>query len=202
MPPPPPAGGRRSPEESTELILDAAQHLLWERPLGELTIGRLMAATPLGRSSFYVYFDGIDDLVARLLERLEGELWQSARTWTEGHTDPDGLRAAIAGVVQVWVDHGPVLTAIVQASWDDQRVHALWRDGLMGRFVDGVAAGIRAEAAAGHVDESLDPSETATALLMMNERYLMDRLGRLPQHDPSAVTATLQAIWTRTLYAA
>lgn len=63
-------------EESTELILDAAQRLLWEVPLGELTVGALMAATPFGRSSVYVYFDDLEDLVARLLERLEERLWQ------------------------------------------------------------------------------------------------------------------------------
>jgi AcrR family transcriptional regulator len=192
--------GRRSPEESTALILDAAQQLLWEVSLGELTVGTLMAATPLGRSSFYVYFDDIDDLVARLLGRLEHALWEPARAWIEGTADRAGLAAALDGVVDVWAAHGPVLSAIVQASWHDEAVHALWRDGLMGRFIDGVAAGIRREIDAGHITDRLEPVETASALLMMNERYLMDRLGRLPQHDRTPVATTLQQIWTRSLY--
>lgn len=195
------ATGRRTPEESTELILDAAQQLLWEMPLSELTVGSLMAATPLGRSSFYVYFDDLDDLVAQLLGRLEDALWSPARAWVEGNADAEGLAAALDGVVQVWVDHGPVLSAIVQASWQEEKVRSLWRDGLMGRFVDGVAAGIRRDLDSGAMTADLDPVEAATALLLMNERYLMDRLGRLPQHDPATVARTIRTVWTRTLYA-
>lgn len=195
--------GRRSPQESTELILDAAQQLLWEIPLRDLTVGSLMAATPLGRSSFYVYFDHLDDLVAKLLGRLEDQLWQPARAWVEGRAEPAepaGLAAALDGVVQVWVDHGPVLSAIVQASWQDEKVHTLWRDGLLDRFIHGVAAGIRRDLAEGAITADLDPTEAATALLLMNERYLMDRLGRLPQHDHTTVADTLRTVWTRTLY--
>lgn len=74
------------------------------------------------------------------------------------------------------------------------------KDGLMARFVAGVAEGIRRQVSTGDIAASLDPDETATALLLMNERYLMERLGRLPQQDPPTTVATLHAIWTRTLY--
>ncbi len=159
-----------------------------------------MDATPLGRSSFYVYFDGLDDLVARLLGRLEDALWEPARAWIDGPPGPEGLAQALTGVVDVWAEHGPVLTAIVQASWQDERVADLWRDGLMARFVAGVAGGIARQVDTGDIPASLDPDETATALLLMNERYLMDRLGRLPQGDPGVAAATLQVIWSRVLY--
>src|SRR5215207_8047753 len=62
---------RRRPEESEREILDAAEQLLRERPLSEITVGELMARTRLGRSSFYFYFGDLYDLVARLLTRLE-----------------------------------------------------------------------------------------------------------------------------------
>lgn len=192
--------GRRSPEESRELILGAAQQLLWTVSLSELTVGSLMAATPLGRSSFYVYFEDLDDLVAKLLGRLEEALWQAARSWVDGPADPGGLPAALGGVVDVWAAHGPVLAAIVQASWHDETVGDLWRHGLMERFIDGVVDGIRREMAANRIPSHLDPVETATALLLMNERYLMDRLGRQPQHDPATVASTLRQVWMRTLY--
>lgn len=197
-----PAGstGRRSPAESTDLILDAAQRLLWEVPLAELTVGSLMAATPLGRSSFYVYFDDLDDLAAQLLGRLEQQLWLPATTWIEDPTDPSRLRRALDGVVAVWAEHGPVLAAIVQASWQNEQVRRLWRDELMERFIAGVADVIRREMGAGHITAELDPVETATALLLMNERYLMDRLGRIPQYDPTHAAKALHVVWGRTLY--
>ncbi len=48
--------------------------------------------------------------------------------------------------------------------------------------------------------EGLDPKEIATALLWMNERYLIERLGRNPQADPKVVIDTLVAIWLRVLH--
>lgn len=191
---------RRTPEDAAGEILDAAERLLRERSLSQLTVGELMARTGLGRSSFYVYFRDLHDLAARLLARLEEELWRPAAQWTAGHTrGRDGLEEALRGVVDVWVRHGPVLRAVVEASLSDERVARLWREELMERFVDAVAARIDAEVQAGGV-APLPTRETATALLLLNERYLMDRLGRIPQGDPVAVAAVLVAVWTRALY--
>lgn len=46
--------------------------------------------------------------------------------------------------------------------------------------------------------------ETARALVLMTERYLLDAFGR-PSHRPSAarraaVVGTLEEVWVRTLY--
>jgi hypothetical protein len=51
----------------------------------------------------------------------------------------------------------------------------------------------------GRIDQ-LHARQTATALLLMNERYLMDTLGRVPQADAKMVAETLDRIWVRTLY--
>ena len=51
----------------------------------------------------------------------------------------------------------------------------------------------------GRIDQ-LHAHETATALLLMNERYLMATLGRVPQADAKTVAETLARIWVRTLY--
>lgn len=192
--------GRRLPEESMNEILDAAERLLWERPLSKLTVGELMEATSLGRSSFYVHFRDLHDLAGRLLARLEAELWEPAKLWTDVDEDPEAsLASAIRGVVAVWERHGPVLRAIVEAAFVDDHVHRLWRTELMERFIEAVTEGIEREVALGRV-RPLPARETATALLLLNERYLADRLGTIPQHDAAEVAEALTAIWTRTLY--
>jgi len=199
-PDPPERRGRRLPEQPMNEILDAAERLLWEHPLSKLTVGELMAVTSLGRSSFYVHFRDLHDLAGRLLARLEAELWEPAALWTD--TDGDArssLADAVRGVVAVWERHGPVLRAIVEAAMVDEHVHQLWRTGLMERFVDAVTAGIDREIAAGRTTP-LPARETATALLLLNERYLADRLGSVPQHDAGEVADALSAIWSRTLY--
>ena len=192
---------RRRPEESEREILDAAEQFLRERPLSEITVGELMARTRLGRSSFYFYFDDLYDLVARLLARLEPALWEPAERWVGGSEGlpEEYLRRALEGVVSVWVAHGPVLRAIAEASLHDRQVAALWRDGVIERFVEAVSDRLTKEIRRGRIDQ-LHVRETATALLLMNERYLMDTLGRVPQADARTVAETLDRIWVRTLY--
>lgn len=181
-------------------ILDAAERLLWQRPLSRLTVGELMTATSLGRSSFYVYFRDLHDLAGRLLARLEADLWEPAGLWTDDSADPRrSLTAAVRGVVGVWQQHGPVLRAIVEAALTDDHVHQLWRTQLVERFIDAVAARIDRDIEAGRTPALL-ARETATALLLLNERYLSDRLGALPQHDADTTADALAEIWTRTLY--
>jgi TetR/AcrR family transcriptional regulator, ethionamide resistance regulator len=192
---------RHRPEESEREILDAAEQLLRERPLSEITVGELMAPTRLGRSSFYLYFDDLYDLVARLLARLEPALREPAERWIEGSEGPpeEDIRRAIGGVVSVWVTHGPVLSAIAEASLHDREVASLWRDGVIERFVDAVTDRVTKEIRRGRINQ-LHARETATALLLMNERYLMETLGRFPQADSKTVAETLGRIWVRTLY--
>lgn len=191
--------GRATPEQSRNEILDAAQEALWELPVAKLTVGGLMAHTRLGRSSFYVHFADIGALVAALLERLEGELWEAAKAWT--HTAVEGeaaLDAAIDGVVDVWVRHGPVLRAIIEAGATDAEVAKLWREGVVERFAKVIAERLPQQPDA--TDHAVvDHHELATALLLMNERYLMDRLGRTPQADPQIVSVVLRTIWKRAL---
>lgn len=59
-----------------------------------------MAATSLGRSFFYVHFRDLHDLAGRLLARLEAELWEPAKLWTDADGDVQGsLASAMSGVV-------------------------------------------------------------------------------------------------------
>lgn len=187
---------RRTPEQSRAEILDAAEAALWDVPLTQLTVGTLMERTRLGRSSFYVHFSDTGELTAALLERLEGQLWQAASHWTSTDGGPAALDAALEGVVDVWHRHGPVLRAIVEASFADARLDQLWRGGVIDRFAHAVAEAIR------QLPDSrgTDADELATALLLLNERYLMDRLGSQPQADPKLVSDTLRTLWHRALY--
>ena len=52
--------------------------------------------------------------------------------------------------------------------------------------------------------DQLDPEDTARALVLMTERYLLDAFGR-PEGRPSrdktaAVVGVLEKVWVRTLY--
>jgi hypothetical protein len=124
-----------------------------------------------------------------------------ADRWFKGEGDGRELaREATEGIVAVFAEHGPVLRALADAAADDPDVEAAYVQ-LVQSFVDVTAVHIRTEIEAGRI-LPLDPHETATALVWMNERYLTLSLGLDPGADRSVVAQTLNTIWSRVLYGA
>jgi TetR/AcrR family transcriptional regulator, ethionamide resistance regulator len=190
---------RRRPEEAEREILDAAEELLRGGRFSALTVDELMSRTGLSRASFYVYFRDRHHLIMRLTDRIGGELFEMSERWLRGSGDPiEDARAAVEGVTAVYAEHGPVLRAIAEAASHDQEVETIYHD-LIERFVVATSTRIEEEIATGRINP-LDPRETARALVWMNERYLLETLGRLPQEPVDRVVETLWMVWVRVLY--
>jgi AcrR family transcriptional regulator len=191
---------RHDPRETEREILDAAEQLLRERPFREFTVQAVMARTGLKRPAFYVHFRDRHELALRVVDRIRDELLAVAGRWFEAGETAADLRVALEGVAAVYVDHGPVLRALADASGSDATVEAAYRELVQG-FIDATARRIRAEQARKRVAD-LDPDETARALVWLNESYLREALGRIPIADPAIVVDVLERIWFATLYGA
>jgi TetR/AcrR family transcriptional regulator, ethionamide resistance regulator len=189
---------RHDPRETEREILDAAEQLLHERPFHELTVPAVMARTGLKRPAFYVHFRDRHDLVLRVVDRIGDELLVVANRWFEGGEAVADLRSALEGVAAVYVEHGPVLRALADASASDPTVEQTYR-GLVQGFIEATAHRIRAEQATGRIGD-IDPDETARALVWLNESYLRDALGRTPVANASTVVDVIERIWIATLY--
>src|SRR5437764_2623332 len=116
---------RREQRESTRRqILGAAERLLRERPFRELSVDAVMADTGLTRTAFYRLFDDVTELVLRLFAEVNQELFAVAQTWSEhaGVGYPAPGRTGLAGTVDFYVRHGPLLRAIAEASATDERI--------------------------------------------------------------------------------
>ncbi len=167
-----------------------------------------MVRTGLSRPAFYAYFRDRYDLITHLLEGFGGLLFALDWRWLSGVPEGDEARAVLVDALragsQTFVEYGPVLRAIADAAGQDARVEEVYRFGLIERLVTAVAARISRDVEAGVSPADLDPEETARALVLMTERYLLDVFGR-PEFRPSreeseAVFRTLEAVWARTLY--
>jgi TetR/AcrR family transcriptional regulator, ethionamide resistance regulator len=193
---------RRSPEEAEREIIDAAEAMLRERPFRELTVDEVMQRTGLSRPSFYVYFRDRHHLVLEVVQRIQTELFAMSDLWYGGADGgADLAHRALEGVVAVYQRHGPVLRALADAATDDPDVERTYGS-LVQAFVEATTQHMDAEIAAGRI-RGLDARQTATALILMSERYLALTLGRTePSVPPKTVTETLAAVWTRTLYPA
>jgi TetR/AcrR family transcriptional regulator, ethionamide resistance regulator len=192
---------RRTPEIAEGEIIAAAESFLRERPFRELTVDEVMRRTDLSRPSFYVYFRDRHQLVLRVVEHLGAELFTMSDRWLKGTGEgPELARAALDGIVAVYVEHGPVMQALADAAVDDPGVEKAY-NALVQSFIDATARHIEDEVAAGRVLK-LSARETATALVWMMERYLTLSLGRETTTPPQNVADTLATIWNRVLYGA
>ena len=191
---------RRKPEAAEAEILSAAESFLREFPLREMMVDDVMARTGLSRPSFYEYFRDRNHLVIKLTERLNARKLALSERWFGGQDAVEDLRRAMHEIVEMYVTHGHLLRALSEAATNDRQVEASYRK-MLDSVVDGTAQRIRGDAARGATAlNGLDPREIAAALLWMNERYLIEKLGRQPQADPKVVADTLLAIWLQVLY--
>jgi TetR/AcrR family transcriptional regulator, ethionamide resistance regulator len=191
---------RRKPEAAEAEILNAAESFLREFPLREMMVDDVMARTGLSRPSFYEYFRDRNHLVIKLTERLSERNRAITERWFSGDDPVQDLRRTTRDLVEMYVTHGHLLRALADAANNDAEVEASYRKSF-DSVIDATAQRIRNHVASGAtmLDE-LDPREIAAALLWMNERYLIEKLGRRPQADPKAVADTLAAIWLRVLH--
>lgn len=199
---------RRRPEEAERTILAAGRAFLEERPFREMTVDGVMVRTGLSRPAFYAYFRDRYDLVTRLLDGVGGLLFALDWRWLSGEPGGDEAKKVLVDALragsQTFLEYGSVLRAIFDAAGYDARVEQVYRYGLIERLISAVAERISRDVEAGVSPSALDSEETARALVLMTERYLLDAFGR-PGQRPSrrereAVFGTLEEIWVRTLY--
>lgn len=142
----PPA--RRAPEA----ILAATERLLRDRPLHELSVGEIIAAAGVSRTSFYSHFDSKAAVIAHCLRRVLGEITLAFEPVhvTEGDDLEDAIRSSLGRWVQICERHGALLRAVSEEWSADERLGELWVSMLgevaagTSRLVDGPLAGTSA----------------------------------------------------------
>ncbi len=196
--------GRTAAGSVHAAVLAAAERLLADASLEELSVGQLAREAGVSRASFYFYFESKQAVLAALLDAVIGEISEAAAPWLERAESPppEALRQAVEGSVGVWRRHGAVLRAAVESSRSSPEIGELWRSQI-GAFIDAAAAQIERDRDAGVAPaDGLDAHALAAALIWMNERtfYVMtledDRSGDAQLID------TVAAVWLRAVYRA
>jgi AcrR family transcriptional regulator len=197
-----PARRRRLPEVAELEILDATEKLLRRLSFHELTVSTVMAETGLARPSFYQYFGDLHQLLARLTDRYITEVIALAAANAE---EPDGAdiravtlrRAPYEQACRLIRKRRHLHRALVDAAPGDPAVARIHR-----RYMNAVAglseAQIRAAQKQGYA-KGLDPKETARALQLMGEHYIIEKLV-LRSGDIDEVIDTLINIRARVVF--
>lgn len=162
------------------------------RSFAELTVGEVMDRAGLERTIFYRHFENVGQMLLAAGREAIEELYaaQVALAGTRADRDRVAIRNALEIPVRVYRRHGPLLRAVSEAVAADQLV-AVDGEAIRRRFDELVAASLREWEA-----PVANPDETARALNLLNESYLLDAFGREPRVSVEAATDTLTAIWS------
>jgi AcrR family transcriptional regulator len=186
-------------ERTRAEILNTALDFIWSQPFREMTVQSLMASTGVGRSSFYQYFKDLHEMMETLLVMLQDEIFDIAEPWIAGVGDPVALmREALAGLVRVGYQRGPIYRAFADAAATDKRFEKAWVQ-FLGRFDDAACARIEADQKQGLIPD-FDARPVAIALNRLDAYTLIEAFGQRPRRQPEPVREALARIWISTLY--
>jgi AcrR family transcriptional regulator len=179
-----------------ERIVEATIELVRERSYAELTVGEIMDRAGLERTLFYRHFDNVGQLLLSTGRHAIDGLYEAqvALAATRADHGAEAVKQALELPVRIYSQHGPLLRAVSEAVAANQ-LDAVDQEMIRRRFDDLVAEALRAGAAENGI-ELEDPDETARALNLMNESYLLDCFGREPRVDVEVATRTLARIWS------
>jgi len=193
----------REPRDVAASILDAAEELLAERSLAELTVADLLRAAGVARGSFYFYFESKEGVVAALLERIVDEVHDASLPWLDrGDTEPrQALGAAIGGSLALWRRHAPVMRATVESLQTTPAIRDLW-GAVLERFATESATQIEKDRAAGLAPDGRPALSLAGALVAMNERSFYFAVADGEPEADGELAETLTSIWVSSIYGA
>jgi TetR/AcrR family transcriptional regulator, ethionamide resistance regulator len=186
---------RRTRLQTRERIVTAATELIRDRPYAELNVDEVMRAAGLGRTIFYRHFDDLGDLMLRVNRPAIAALFETQPRVEEiGSGDEEAvIRRGLEPAVAVYTHHGPLLRAMAEAAASDPEL-AGDQAAIRARFSDQAERYLRLAQARGAAPLA-DVAETARALQVMTEAYLLDAFGRGPRVSPEVALQTLCEIW-------
>jgi AcrR family transcriptional regulator len=175
-------------------ILDATERLLRERPFGELSVGDIIEAAGVSRTSFYAHFPSRTAALAACLRRVVEEVAAALDPFlTETDQDPEReIRVSLERWVRLATAHGPLLRTASEEWPHDPELRALWFE-VMAAFSRPVARAIERFRAAGAAPPGADADALAACLMWGNERVLHVALvgGAPGLDDPAAIIEPL-----------
>lgn len=188
---------------AAEAIVAATEQLLRERPLHQLSVGDIIDAAGISRTSFYAYFNSKTAVIAECLRRVMDQMVVAAQPF---QTQPAGdAEAAIRDSLERWVqvcrEHGALLRAVCEEWPHDEQLRGLWF-GMLEQMTLGTAKVIRGARRRGEAPGGADPRALAACLMWGYERVLhvsvMGDATGLP--DPDSVVEPLAQMMVGSLY--
>jgi TetR/AcrR family transcriptional regulator, ethionamide resistance regulator len=190
-------------DEREQAIVTAAERLLEDRPLHEISVDDLARGAGISRPTFYFYFASKEAVLLSLVDRIVTEANAHLATELDRLADeppPDRLRGAIAAFYEAFRAHRAVTVAAADALASSTEARMLWSQVMEG-WVEVATAAIEAERARGAAPAGLPPRDLAIVLTWMNERVLLTTFAQqAPALPEDSVLDALVAVWMAAIY--
>lgn len=178
-------------EATRRKLLEAAEAVFAAVGYHEASIVKITERAGIGLGTFYLYFDGKQQIFEELVVDLNRRVRHSMAEAMAGAANRiDAERAGFEGFFRFTAAHPALYRVVREAEFvspETMRLHYT-------RIVEGYEAGLRAAQQDGDVDERLDPEVTAWALMGAGEligmRFLLwerDADGQPPAAMPAEV---------------
>ncbi|MEE6178575.1 TetR/AcrR family transcriptional regulator [Mycobacterium sp. 050134] len=191
-------GREQRREELERRLLDATDRLMRDgTSFTELSVDRLSTEAGISRASFYIYFEDKGHLLRRLAGQVFGDLAAGAERWwgVAGRHDPGDVRAAMAGIIETYRRHQPVLVALNEMAAYDPATAQTYRE-LLTAISDRLTRIVEDGQADGTVRPQLHAATTASALTWMVERACQQNLpARPPEYDAELAATLAEIVW-------
>jgi AcrR family transcriptional regulator len=187
----------RNPTE--DAILEAARAALLEDGFDKLKMETIAKRAFVSRTAVYFYFSNKRAVVDRLIQTAFADMYQAASVYLEGDGDPRvELHEALQQTVDVVNREQDVLLLAASLSGSDGQLPPEWASYIL-RFVNGAAARIARDQAAGLAPDDIPARISAQALLSMVERHVIREL-MLGRGNAEESVRTLAELWWRAVY--
>ncbi len=172
---PPPAAHRPGAElpRAQAAILSATEQLLRSRALHELSVGDIIDAAGISRTSFYAYFPSKTAVIAAGLRRVMDQVMVAVEPLhSQTGADPEtAVRVSLTQWVSVCKRHGALLRAVSEQWPHDGQLRDLWF-GMLDSMAAGTARVIGDARRAGVAPAGAPARPLAACLMWGYERVL------------------------------
>lgn len=189
---------RQRRSEARDRIVAAATEVLRRSSYRDLAVDEVMRVAGLSRTLFYRHFDDLADLLLQVTRSAVEELYEGHRELEQaGIDDPAMVEVALERAVDTFSREGPLIRALAEAATQDAALDSAYDD-VRQRYVALTERYLRRLREHG-ATRVADPAETALALTLLNERYLLHTFGGAARTSPEVALHTLTEIWTSTI---
>jgi AcrR family transcriptional regulator len=196
--------GHHGTSGAEQTILDAAEELLAEVPLHDLSVAQIIRAAGVSRATFYFYFSSKFAVLTALVARVMDEIYEASQPFvarSNGRPAEVALTSRLRAATAIWSEHRAVMRATSENWHAYPELRALWL-GFVHRFSEGIASEIDRERALGNAPAGLDSRQLAAVLCWTVERSLY--IAGLGLHDSlrdeTDAADALTRIWLGAVY--